>query len=247
MLRFHLALILLVWSAPAQESPEQILKQAIDAHQSGDVEHAIQGYRKYLQIRPDASDVRSNLGAALASTGRYDEAIGEYQAALKRGPGNPRIWLNLALAYYKAGQISKAAEELAGLHAAHPANQQIMLLLADCQLRQGEDVKVIELLTPLEKQNQNDLAIAYILGTALLRSKQPERGQQMIDCILRNGDSAEARLLMGTAKLNALEYNAAIVDLEKAVELNPRLPDLYSYLGRAHMDSGNMAAARVDF
>jgi tetratricopeptide (TPR) repeat protein len=31
------------------------------------------------------------------------------------------------------------------------------------------------------------------------------------------------------------------------VELNPHLPDAYSYLGRAHMDSGDMTAARADF
>ncbi len=248
MFRVSLALILVVWSATAQESPEQTLKQAIDQHQSGDMEHAIQGYRKYLQIHPDAADVRSNLGAALASNGLYDEAILEYQAALKGGPRNPRVVrLNLALAYYKAGQISKAVTELAALHRAQPANQQVTLLLADCWLRQEEDAKVIELLTPVEKQNPNDLAIAYLLGTALLRNKQTERGQKVIDKILRSDDSAEARLLMGTTKLNALEYNAAIADLQKAAELNPKLPDVYSYLGRAHMDSGDMAAARVDF
>ena len=68
-----------------------------------------------------------------------------------------------------------------------------------------------------------------------------------MDRILRNGDSAEARLLLGTAKLNALEYKEAIADFEKAIELNPRLPDVYAYLGRAHMDSGDLQAARTDF
>ena len=112
-------------------------------------------------------------------------------------------------------------------------------MLADCWLRQGENAKVIGLLGPLDKQNQGDLAIAYLLGTALLLDKQIERGQQIIDRILRNGDSAEARLLLGMAKLEALEYPGAIADLTKAVELNPDLPDLYSYLGQAQMASGD--------
>jgi tetratricopeptide (TPR) repeat protein len=248
MFRFRLALVLLVWSAGAQEPPEQTLKHAIEAHQSGDVEHAIAGYRKYLQVHPDAADVRSNLGAALAANGRYDDAILEYQKALKGAPRNPPvIRLNLAIAYYKAGFISKAAIELNALHAVEPANRQVITLLADCWLRQEEDAKVIALLTPIDKQDPKDLAIAYMLGTALLRSKQIERGQLVIDRILRNSDSAEAHLLMGTVKLNALEYNAAIADLQRAVELNPQLPDVYSYLGRAHMDSGDMASARIDF
>src|ERR1017187_1084716 len=156
--RFYLALALLSLQclAPAQEAPEQILRQAIAMHQGGDTEGAIREYRAYLRVRPDSPDVRSNLGAALASTGRYSEAIVEYQAALKLGPKDPRIWLNLALAFYKAGQISDAARELAGLHAAQPANPQVILVLADCWLRQGENAKVIGLLTPLDKPNQGD-------------------------------------------------------------------------------------------
>src|ERR1035437_6167154 len=103
-----------------------------------------------------------------------------------------------------------------------------MLLLADCWLRQGEDRKVIDLVTPVAEQNRDDLAIAYLLGTALLRDKQIDRGQQMIDRILRNGDSAEAHLLLGTARLNAREYEAAIADFEKAAQLNHHLHDFTS-------------------
>src|ERR1019366_4887926 len=101
----HAVIVLAVLGrlAAAQESPEQILQQAITWHQKGDVERAIPQYREYLRIRPEASDVRSNLGAALASTGRYEEAIAEYQKALKGRPRETRIRLNLALALYKAG------------------------------------------------------------------------------------------------------------------------------------------------
>lgn len=240
------AVLALCTLAFAQEAPEKILQQAVSKHQAGDVEGAIELYHKYLAVRPDSPSVRSDLGVALSRAGRYDEAIAEYQAALKKAP-DPRVAMNLALAFYKSGQISKAAAELSPLHKMQPANQQITLLLADSWLRMGEDGKVVELLTPLEKQSQDNLAIAYLLGTALLRDKKPERAQQYIDRILRNGDSAEARLLMATAKLSAMDNTGAIADLEKAVQLNPRLPEVWSYLGRAQMDSGNGPAARIAF
>jgi predicted Zn-dependent protease len=212
---FALLLLLLQSTAAAQTTPEQILEQAIALHQAGEIEGAIRQYRAYLKLRPDSPEVRSNLGAALASTGRYSEAIVEYQAVLKQGPRDPRIWLNLALALYKEGRIAEAARELEALHAAQPANPQVVLLVADCWLRQGENTKVIGLLAPLDQRNQGDLAIAYLLGMALLRDKQIDRGQRIVDRILRNGDSAEAHLLLGMAKLEALEYPAAIADLSK--------------------------------
>jgi tetratricopeptide (TPR) repeat protein len=234
--------------APAQDGPEQILQRAVALQQSGDMEKAIPLYREFLKLAPQAPpQIRSNLGAALAGTGRYEEAIAEYRQALKDLPGDPRIRLNFSLALYKSGQISEAAQELATLHTAQPDNLQVTELLADCWLRQGLNTKVIDLLTPVEAANHADLALAYMLGTALLQEKNLDKGQQMIDRILRNGDSAEARFLMATAKLNAMDFNGSIADLQKAASLNPNLPDIYYYLGVAHKEVGDQAAARKDF
>ena len=246
-LRLHAAMVMVVLAMSAQQDPERILQQAIQLHQAGKAEEAIPQYRAYLKLRPDATDARSNLGAALAATGRYEQAITEYQTALKQRPGDARIHMNLALARYKLGMVGEAANEFEALHAAAPGDRQISLLLADCWLRQGLNGKVIELLAPAAERDPADLAAAYLLGTALLRDSQISRGQQMIDRILRNGDSAEARLLMGTAKLQARDFEAAIRDLQKAAELDPHLPDVYSYLGRACLGTNDPVAARAAF
>ena len=246
LIRLFAGAALVACMALAQESPEQILQRAVAMHQAGAPEKAIPLYREFLRSQPQAAQIRSNLGAALASTGQYDEAITEYRQALKGLPGDVRIRLNLALSLYKSGQISAAATELEPLHSAQPANRQVTDLLADCWLRQGQNIKVIALLTPLEADH-SDLAVAYMLGTALLQEKDLAKGQQIIDRILRNGDSAEARFLMATAELNAMDFNGAITDLQKASALKPDLPDVYYFLGVAHKEVGDQAAARKDF
>jgi Tfp pilus assembly protein PilF len=86
-----------------------------------------------------------------------------------------------------------------------------------------------------------------MLGTALIRDGQTGRGQLVIDPILKNGDSAEARLLMGTTKLIANDLTGAVSDLRKAVELNPNLPEVYSYYGSALLSTGDPASARKAF
>jgi Flp pilus assembly protein TadD len=190
---------------------------------------------------------RSNLGAALSRLGRYEEAITEYDLALKKEPGNLPVRVNRALAYYKTSQIKTAAEQLAKVVAKQPSNRQAVLLLADCDLQLGEDKKVIKLLAPLEKESPDDKSLIYLLGTAYIRDKQPERGQVLVNRILKNGDSAEARLLLGTTKMNAQEFAEALVDLQKAVELNPKLPDVYSYYGLALLATGDMNGAADAF
>jgi tetratricopeptide (TPR) repeat protein len=131
--------------------------------------------------------------------------------------------------------------------ARQPENRQAVLLLADCDLRLGENKKVIELLSPLEKQSPDDKALTYLLGTALIRDEQTARGQVLVDRILRDGDSAEARLLLGATKMNVRDFAGALVDLKKSVELNPKLPDVYSYYGMALAATGDTPGAAVAF
>lgn len=239
---------ILTYATGAQQPPvEALLRHAIQLHQSGDTEGAIREYRAYLKQVPKNVMARSNLGAALSRTGRYEEAIVEYKEALAQDSGNAPVRLNLALAYYKTAELSNAAEQLTLVIRQQPSNRQAVFLLADCDLQLGENKKVIELLSPLEKESPNDKALIYLLGSALIRDEQPARGQLLVDRILRDGDSAEARLLLGATKMNAREFADALVDLKKAVELNPQLPDVYSYYGLALMTTGDTPGAADAF
>ena len=228
-------------------SAEPILKQAIALHQAGDMDGAIRAYQQYLARQPDSPMALSNLGAAYARVGRYEEAIAQYRHALKQQPGNTPVELNLALAYYKTGQAEQAAAILETVHKAAPDQLQPVLLLADCWLAMGKNKSVVELLSPLAEQQPDDLAIAYALGTALVRDNQFLRGQVLIERVLRNGDSAEARLLMGTTKLSMRDYAGALIDLSKAAELNPKLPDVYSFYGQSLLSTGDPAGAAEAF
>ena len=73
------------------------------------------------------------------------------------------------------GRIDDAVRELTKVHAEDPANSQATLLLADCYLRMGQNKDVIRVLEPEERKHPDDLAIAYLLGTAYIRDKQVER------------------------------------------------------------------------
>lgn len=232
--RWLLIVLLLASTLRGQtaRSPQELLQEAESLYRAGKLDQAIEDYRSLLKQYPDLATLRSDLGAALAAAGRYQEAIVEYEQALKLQP-LPQIRLNLALAYYKAGKITLAADSLKKVHEEMPDDIRSVMLLADCYLRLGENKKVVELLDPLQPAHGDDLALVYMLGTALVRDGQVARGQAIIDKILKNGDSAEARLLMGTTKLLVHDDPGALQDLAKAVELNPKVPDVYSYYGQA--------------
>ena len=230
----------------AQEAPQQLMRKALEAQQAGRFEEAVQDYRTLLKQYPNIFELRSNLGASLAGEGHYSEAIAEYEKALSIR-SNPAVRLNLALAYYKGGDVQKAADTLKQVRAEDPANMQATELLADCYLQQDRNRNVIALLTPVWNQHPDNDAVTYLLGTALVRDGQIEQGEKVIDRLLRDGDSAQARLLMGTAKYMSGDYPGARADLEKAIQLDPHLPDVYAYYGKTLFDSGDHAGSQEAF
>jgi tetratricopeptide (TPR) repeat protein len=241
---------LLALSASAQApaaNPDQTLARALQLHQSGDFEGAVREYEAFLALRPERADIRSNLGAALARLGRYEQAVPHYRRALRLDSRNAAIRFNLAVALYKNDQIAAAADELAQAVAIQPENRNAALLLADCWLQTGEYKKVVALLEPKAAQYGDDPALAYLLGTALIRDNQPDKGQVFIEKIMRRGDSAEARMMMGTTHLQLADYASAIREFAEAVKLNPRLPTVHSFYGRALMMTGDTERAREEF
>jgi tetratricopeptide (TPR) repeat protein len=230
-------------------SPDQAFAHALQLQQSGDLEGSAREYREVLAANPERFDARSNLGAVLSQLGRYEEAIGEYKEALRTAPPQAanHLRLNLALAYYKSLQIAPATEELKRVHAAEPANITATLLLADCHLRVGEFKSVIELLAPVEQSQPENRAITYLLGMALLRDGQVAAGQQRVEKILHEGDSAESRFLLASAMFMAHDYPGAVKSFARAIELNPELPSLQSFYGRALLMTGDATGAAAAF
>jgi tetratricopeptide (TPR) repeat protein len=248
MLRSLLTLLLLAATLPGQaSSPEDSLRHALELQEAGDLEGAVRGYREFLAARPNEAGVRSNLGVLLAHLARYDEAVVEYKKAAALDPQNAGFVLNLGLAYYKWGRIEEAAQEFSKAHQLAPENPQAVLLLADCDLRLGRNREVVALLRPVELEHADDLAIAYLLGMALIRDGQVEEGQKRVDQILRKGDSAEARLLMGSQMFAAGDFPGAVKQLAGAIELNPNLPGVQGLYGQALLNTGDPDAASEAF
>jgi tetratricopeptide (TPR) repeat protein len=204
-------------------------------HQAGDFAGAVREYQAFLKRQPEAADVRSNLGAAYVRLGRLDDAIEQYRRALALGSAADPVAVrfNLGLAYYKAGRLAEAKAALARVLKDKPDHQNALLLLASCELGAGENRKVIDLLTPHEARLGRDRAFAYLLGTALLRAGELERGQALVDVVLRDGDSAEAHFMLGTAQLQRGDAVAAVPEFQRAAQLNPELPLVNAFLGRS--------------
>jgi tetratricopeptide (TPR) repeat protein len=235
---------------PAQPAPptgEESFARGVQLHQAGDILGAIEAYRDALEKEPRRVDARSNLGAAYVRLGRYEDAVREYRRALEVEPEQAAVRFNLALALYKTGLVAEAAQELEHALARDATNKAALLLLADCQLQMGNEARVIALLESREADLGQDRLYSYLMGTALLRRNELARGQVFIDRLFKDGDTAPARVLMAVAHLRRDDARSALVDLQRAAELDPKLATVHSLQGRALMEVGQRTEALEAF
>jgi tetratricopeptide (TPR) repeat protein len=229
--------------APPAADPAKIAARAVELQKQGKLEDAAAEYRRFLEIAPRSWEARSNLGVVYAQLGRFDEAVRQYREALALRPGAVAVRYNLAAALYKATRFADAAAELEAVLKAQPGHPGAPLLLADCRLLLGEWKAVIAILDPLLERDPGNRAVLYMLGTALMRDRQYERGQRVLDRILRQGDSAEAHLVLALASREANDDIAAEKELRRALELDPSLPTANGTLGDVLVRMGEGAAA----
>jgi tetratricopeptide (TPR) repeat protein len=227
--------------------PDELFAKGVALHQAGDTIGAIQYYEAALELQPGRVDALSNLGAAFVKLGRYEDAIAQYRAALAAMPDHAGVRFNLALALYKSDRIAEAVPEFEGVLGQEPKHPAANLLLADCLLRTGEARRVVDLLTPLEAELGEDRLFAFLLGTALIEVDEVERGQQLIDGLFREGESAEGHVLMALQYFRQGNSLKALEELEKAVQLNPELPTVHALYARALRENRDHAGAAREY
>jgi len=248
-LRKSLAFLFIAARILSRLSAQSACESAVLLHRQSQIAAALPLYETCLRSDPANVQARSNWGAALAHEGRYTEAIEQDRNALRNAPAamSDALRLNLALAYYKSGRISEALVEFETLRREQPGNRRVTILLAECRIMLGAPAQAIGLLQPLEAAAPDDLTVAYLLGSALLRNGEVAQGQRLLDRILRNGESAEGHMLLGVTMFQAADYPGAVRELGLAQKLRPDLPTLQSYYGQALLNTGDATAASEAF
>lgn len=238
-----LFLLLSASFAPAQQGqPDRLLSNAIEAQQRGDLPTAIREYEALLKLKPNMVEVRVNLGAALADSGRFDDAIAQYRLALPEVPDKNPIRLNMGLAYYKKGDLESASHEFEELHKVRPEDAQVAILLGDSEVRLGRGAEAVAMLSPMEAANAANPDFEYVLGTALLQAGKRREGAQKLSQLAEQTHNADAYLLAGSTFLDLNDFEHARANLEAALRLKPHLPHIHTLTGMARDQTGDQAA-----
>ncbi|MGC2124474.1 MAG: tetratricopeptide repeat protein [Xanthobacteraceae bacterium] len=212
-------------SGPSQLSPpncSRLLRRALRAHETGDLDKAERLYNGLLQYHPENFDALHGLGQLHYQRGRFDTALVLIQTALRSDAGRAEGFASLGLVFHFLHRFNEALLSYDAGLALDPVNPALLN-------RRG--VALLELRRPLDALGSFERVLALDAnhfealgnyGNTLLKLNRPEQAIAAYDRALSVAP-ANAQLLTNRAvALRRLDrQHEALMSASRALVGNP--------------------------
>jgi tetratricopeptide (TPR) repeat protein len=242
--------IMVTCSAFAQSADDEVTPQVQDlyaqakaAQERGDDASAIQKYRAMLKLAPHLGPAYNNLGMLYFNQHDYAKAAQVLEQGLKLNPDMPTATALLGLSYVQMGENVKAEPLLESAVRANPSDDNAEMALARTLINlQRYDEATPYLKSHLER-NPKDQQAWYLLGNSYLKLSEDALGRiNQID-----PNSVTAHEVAGEIDESMHNYDGALVEYKKAIELAPQQPGTHEHMGNAYWVTGKWDSAQMEF
>ncbi len=230
-------------SGDADPRVQELYAAAKAAQSRGDVAAAEAKYEEILRIAPKLGPAYNNLGALYFRERDYAKAADVLERGLKVNPGMPSAAALLGISLYNSGDYAKARPRLEAAIHANPADNNAPLFLAKDLTKLGEFSAAAAELEKLGARDPKNQEVWYLL--AKIHMQLSEQALARMNAIDPN--SVLAHQLSGEVMESMNNYDGAVVELKKAVELAPRLPGNHYKLGDAYWNLSQWDSAAEQF
>ena len=188
----------------------------------GNLDEAIEAYKKAISIKPDYADAYNNMGIALKTQGNLDEAIEAYKKAISIKPNYAEAHNNMGIALREQGKLEEAIGAYTKAIAIKPDHADAHNNIGVALQEQGKLEEAIGAYTKAIAI-KSDYAEAYNnMGNAFQDLGNPEKAIEAFKKALTiKPDSAEAYKNMGNALRGKGKLDEAIAAYNKALSIKP--------------------------
>ena len=232
-------------SDPDASSPRvmQLYSRAKSAEESGDIVGAISEYQSILKVAPHLGAAYNNLGALYLRQREYTKAIGILKHGLEVDHSMYSATVLLGIAYYEAGDYKEARQPLETAVRANPEDNNAELYLAKDLIKLEDFGPAATHLQGLTKREPKDQEIWYLLGNVYIQLS--EAALAKVDAIDPN--SVLSHQIRGDIMASMKNFDGALVEYKKAVDLAPRQSGTHYKLGNAYWQLDDWADATEQF
>ncbi len=226
----------------------EILRNTVARHRAGDIQGALAGYRKVLEIKPDHAPARHGEGLALEGLGQFDAALDALRVAAATAPPSPLHQFNLGRVETRHGDKGQAEaayrSAVALKHDFADAWNNLGLLL-DGQHRPNEAEDAL--------RNALSVASGHIaarvnLARLLCSQRRRSDAQVVLDPVFSVPVvPAEAHFLAGTIHEDEGRYEPALACYEAALARDPNFDRARNNIGTTLLGLQRYTDAREVF
>jgi len=209
---------------------QELYVQAKAAQTQGDLAVAAATYEKLLQVAPNLAAAYNNLGALYLQQREYKKAATVLEKGLKLDPKMPSASALLGISLYEMGDYANARRHLESALRANPKDNNAELFLSNDLIKLGDLDAAAAHLRQLSQRRPQDQEIWYLLGK--VHMKLSEQALATLSAI--DPDSAYAHQISGEVMEGMKNFDGAILEYKKAVELAPQQPGTHYLLGNAY-------------
>lgn len=160
----------------------------------GQIEPAIDWYRRSIAIDPNEPRAHYGLGSVLQQAGRSDEALVHLGEAVRLGPRDAQMLHALGVALIRTNRAAAAVEPLREATRLRPSDAEIRSNLATALLLADRAEESVEIYRGLLRERPADAELHHHLGLALGRLGRSDEAIASFDAALRlKPDHAKAR------------------------------------------------------
>lgn len=209
---------------------QELYAEAKSAQAQGDLTGASAKYEKLLQIAPNLGAAYNNLGALYLQQREYKKAVAVLEKGLKLDPKMTSASALLGISLYETRDYTNARRYLEVALRANPKDDNAELFLCNDLIKLGELVAAAAHLRMLSERQPQNQEIWYLLSK--VHMKLSEQALAKLNAI--DPDSAYSHQISGEVMESMKNFDGAILEYKKAVELAPQQPGTHYRLGNAY-------------
>jgi tetratricopeptide (TPR) repeat protein len=235
-------------AATATPSADEHLDMGNDYLDQGQFDQAIAEFQMAIQLDPDDTKARYNLGLAYQKQDKLEEAAAAYQEAIQLDPDLSDAHNNLGLIYDTWGQPDQAVAEYQEAIRINPDDDTAHYNLALSYYDQGQLDQAIAEYGETVRLNPDNADAHYNLGRAYYeQGKLDEAIVAWKECIrIEPGDSM-AHNNVGRAYFDQGRLDEAVAELREAIRLDAGNALAHFNLGLIYREQGLAEEAVAEF
>jgi len=222
---------------------QRLYAEAHEASQSGDIAAAVERYRSIIRLAPHLAAAYNNLGGLYFDQQDYAHAAEVLKRGLELNPNMPTAAAILGMSYVQLGEDDKAEPLLRKALKANPKDDKVEMMLSRMLINDKKPEEAARHLNDYLARNPKDQQAWYLLGKTYLRLS--EESLKKINEI--DPDSVVAHEIAGEIDESMHNYDLALVEYKKAVEMAPDKPGTHMHMGDAYWYIGKWQSAQTEF